>query len=70
MAKNYGEKLRGATFWHHFWVPKKITGRTFFGPQKNYGEDLLGEPFGGFLGGAAEDCPRATQGLKGSLDPL
>ena len=59
MAENYGEKLRGAIFLHHF-----------LGPKKNYGEDLLGEPFGGFLGGAAEDCPRATQGLKGSSEPL
>ena len=46
-------------------VPRKITGRTFFGPPKNYGEDLLGSHLKrAFSGGAAEDCPRATQGLK------
>ena len=36
----------------------------FLGPPKNYGEDLLGSHLRAFSGGAAEDCPRATQGLK------
>ena len=36
----------------------------FFGTPKNYGDDLLGSHLGAFSGGAAEDCPRATQGLK------
>ena len=35
VVKNYGEKLRGtlrgATFWHHFSAPQKITGATFWG---------------------------------------
>ena len=66
MAKNYGEPLFGTIFGPQ----TKLRGGPFLGPPKNYGEDLLGEPFGGFLGGAAEDCPRATQGLKGSSEPL
>ena len=36
----------------------------FFGTPKNYGGDLLGSHLGAFSGGASEDCPRTTQGLK------